>query len=83
MSRPILALLAALLVAGCGVQEQDQPEILPSPPAPTATPTSTEQPTVDPAPSATSAATDQPTADPAPTPPRAVDTSLGTVAELS
>ena len=83
MSRLLLALLAALLVAGCGVQEQSQPEILPPAPAPTATPTSTEQPTADSAPTATSTATDDPTSDPALTPSRASTQVPGPVAELN
>jgi hypothetical protein len=50
----VAAVLAAAVLAGCGVRAQDQPEILRSPPAPpTATPTATERPTVSPSSSPT------------------------------
>ena len=49
----MLALVVAGAAAGCGVKAQDRPEILRSPPAPTATPTATERPTQSPSSSPT------------------------------
>lgn len=54
MRRAAVAALAALALAGCGVRAQDEPDILPTPPAPpTATPTATEAPTSTPVPTPT------------------------------
>lgn len=39
----LAALTAVAVLAGCGVRAQRQPEILPTPPAPTATPSADEQ----------------------------------------
>lgn len=56
------ALLALLLAAGCGVRTQDEPEILRTPPPPTATPTATERPTLTPSRSPTTSPGGSPTA---------------------
>jgi hypothetical protein len=67
MRRTAAAVLAALtvLAGGCGVRPQDEPEILPTPPPPTATPSSDQHPsppaaTSAPAPAATPAPSRRP-----------------------
>lgn len=60
--RRVLAALALLLAAGCGVRTEDEPEILRSPPpAPTATPSATEQPTPSETPTVSAPGTRTPT----------------------
>lgn len=44
------AVLVAAALAGCGVTAQDEPEVVRSPPTPTATPSTTERPTGTPTP---------------------------------
>lgn len=44
-ARLLAAVLVAAALTGCGVSAQDEPEVIRSPPAPTATPSTTERPT--------------------------------------